>query len=1190
MKPTVSYFRVFGCVCYVFVPSHLRSKFDKKAVRCIFVGYDNQRKGWRCCDPTSGRCYTSRDVVFDEASSWWSLEKKVLPDSENIEEVLKQKMGEQTAHIWSSVDTPEDPSDTDVIKQEVTQTSNAGERETPPPQLRRTERIRKPNPKVKSLESVPPEFGVAGNLRFYWQLTSLCIKFLSLSFRGEDTRRTFVDHLYTALEQQGIYTYKDDETLPRGESIGPSLVKAIEESQIAVIIFSENYADSSWCLDELACIIKCKDVKGQIAMPIFYGVDPSEIRKQKRKIGEAFSNHELENKSKVDSWRKALVDVSNIAGWEPKHVANGHESKVIKEIADTISQTLKLVTSSANENLVGIVARMESLKLELQIGSGGVRMIGIWGVGGGGKTTLASSIYDEISSKFDGCFFVKNIREESSKNGLVSLQKKIISGVSKQKEVQGIERVEEGRRMIMGRLCHRKVLIVLDDVDRLDQLEALVGSHDWFGEGSRIIITTRDEHVLNAHRVNVTHNISLLNNDEAIKLFWKHARWDYAPMEAYEQLSKEVVSYAGGLPLALTILGSFLCDKNIKEWRSALARLKEIPNDNILETLKISFDGLAKVEKELFLDIACFFRAEEKDKAMEILEACGFHPVIGVKVLVQKTLITISDGRFDMHDLVQEMGHHIIRGEHPNNPGKHSRVWKNEDVLKICAMDATMGLDKIKAINMSFQSETEEEEEDLPSVAANMKNLRYMDSRGDPAKSLFHDLPPRELCCLILSSGLQKQLWEGCKFLPSLKLLKLHFMNNLIMTPDFNGLPNLERFNLYGCWCLKEIDPSIGCLEKLVFLSIEDCPSLEMFPPISGIKKLETLSFSGHIKLVNCSNLPGVECCVDEPGLCHNIRLGFFHNLQELSFLRKLNLRHRHLEDEDLGSDVLEFPNLQELNLEGNDFSRLSFSCLRLPRLKWLNVSSNEDLVELSELPQTIAVVKANYCRSLETLGDISNCKWLWKVSLLEDYKVDPLVGELLLDCMLQGNAIEDHFISFSIPHQIPKGFVGSFFRGKTFTKHLRHLNYYPVHNKSDDDTFRLHLPDDWCNDFCGFLIRIISQGLCMWMDISIKQDPDEEDSRFEIWQDHNESPEHEYGGDTSSPSQIEVVNTHPIDQSLAHHHLEDQLYPHQDTKREGSCSIPNTDDFITGIKSCYSKEKLTTETLAKDYYLGVGI
>ncbi|KAJ9565416.1 hypothetical protein OSB04_001382 [Centaurea solstitialis] len=147
MKPTVSYFRVFGCICYVFVPSHLRSKFDKKAVRCIFVGYDNQRKGWRCCDPTSGRCYTSRDVVFDEASSWWSSEKKALPDSKTIEEILQEKMGEQTAHIWSSVDAPDDPSDIDVTEQEETQSCEAGEEETPSPQLRRSKRILRPNPK-----------------------------------------------------------------------------------------------------------------------------------------------------------------------------------------------------------------------------------------------------------------------------------------------------------------------------------------------------------------------------------------------------------------------------------------------------------------------------------------------------------------------------------------------------------------------------------------------------------------------------------------------------------------------------------------------------------------------------------------------------------------------------------------------------------------------------------------------------------------------------------------------------------------------------------------------------------------------------------------------------------------------------------------------------------------------------------
>ncbi|CAI9297043.1 unnamed protein product [Lactuca saligna] len=108
-----------------------------------------------------------------------------------------------------------------------------------------------------------------------------------LSFRGEDTRNTFVGHLYSALEQQGIYTYKDNETHPRGESIHPSLMKAIEESQIAIIVFSKNYCDSLWCLDELAHIMKCRDTRSQIVMPIFYDVDPSEVRKQKGKYGEA---------------------------------------------------------------------------------------------------------------------------------------------------------------------------------------------------------------------------------------------------------------------------------------------------------------------------------------------------------------------------------------------------------------------------------------------------------------------------------------------------------------------------------------------------------------------------------------------------------------------------------------------------------------------------------------------------------------------------------------------------------------------------------------------------------------------------------------------------------------------------------------------------------------------------------------
>jgi transposase InsO family protein len=90
VKPTVSHLKVFGCVCYVFVPDHLRSKFEKKAIRCIFVGYDDARKGWRCCDPTMGKCHISRNVVFDESSAWWPPEKVVLPESHDLVEVPEE--------------------------------------------------------------------------------------------------------------------------------------------------------------------------------------------------------------------------------------------------------------------------------------------------------------------------------------------------------------------------------------------------------------------------------------------------------------------------------------------------------------------------------------------------------------------------------------------------------------------------------------------------------------------------------------------------------------------------------------------------------------------------------------------------------------------------------------------------------------------------------------------------------------------------------------------------------------------------------------------------------------------------------------------------------------------------------------------------------------------------------------------
>ena len=137
-----------------------------------------------------------------------------------------------------------------------------------------------------------------------------------LSFRGEDTRFNFTDHLYANLIRRGIHTFRDD-SLKRGEEIAPELLKAIEESRFSLVVFSENYARSRWCLDELLKIMKCRKEMKQTVVPIFYHVDPSHVRHQKERFGEAFSNYKEdteEMKEKVRSWRSALTEAANISG------------------------------------------------------------------------------------------------------------------------------------------------------------------------------------------------------------------------------------------------------------------------------------------------------------------------------------------------------------------------------------------------------------------------------------------------------------------------------------------------------------------------------------------------------------------------------------------------------------------------------------------------------------------------------------------------------------------------------------------------------------------------------------------------------------------------------------------------------------------------------------------------------------
>ena len=189
------------------------------------------------------------------------------------------------------------------------------------------------------------------------------------------------------------------------------------------------------------------------------------------------------------------------------------------------------------------------------------------------------------------------------------------------------------------------------------------------------------------HGVLKRYKHEVLNNDDVLKLFCLKAFKMEQPKEGYMQLSQKVVEYAYSLPLALVTLGSFLVERIIDEWQSTLNNFEETKGE-IYDILKISYDGLEEVWKEIFLDIACFFSGYTKGEVLETLKNRGFDAKIGLSVLVVKSLLTMDDKEhLGMHYLLQEMGQKIVRLKSGGNLGKQSRLWLSEDLLCVLEKD-----------------------------------------------------------------------------------------------------------------------------------------------------------------------------------------------------------------------------------------------------------------------------------------------------------------------------------------------------------------------------------------------------------------------------------------------------------------------------------------------------------------------
>ncbi|XP_075658746.1 disease resistance protein RPV1-like [Castanea sativa] len=507
-----------------------------------------------------------------------------------------------------------------------------------------------------------------------------------LSFRGEDTRNNFISYLNGFLHEKDINTFMDDE-LQRGEKISTELLEAIESSKILIIVFSKNYATSTWCLDELIKILECEK-KDQVVFPVFYDVDPSEVRNQKGKFGEVLAKHEESFKhdtDKVQRWRAALNKAGNLSGWHYKN--DLPLFPFIQKIYEEVSAKLKFSQLFVAKYLVGLDSRVEEISGCLDIESNDVRMLVIHGLPGIGKTTIAKATFNFIARHFEGRSFLENVRENSKTNdGVLKLQEELYYEISRGRNLK-VHGVSKRINEIMERLHHKKILLILDDVDKVVQVENLLGKCNWFASGSRIIITTREKQLLSTLREDCHlfyYKVKELDERESCELFCKYAFKRNKAIEDYSELVHQFIGYAKGLPLVLKIIGADLYDKDVQYWKSALDKSKRIPHLDIQEVLKISYDGLDQIQQNIFLDIAFFLKGFHKNLVVDILQSSNSHnPYCDFEKLINKSLIDVAkDGHLLMHDLIQQMGFEINRQE-AEVSNKRRRLSCYEDALDV---------------------------------------------------------------------------------------------------------------------------------------------------------------------------------------------------------------------------------------------------------------------------------------------------------------------------------------------------------------------------------------------------------------------------------------------------------------------------------------------------------------------------
>eukprot|EP01018_Ginkgo_biloba_P030824 Gb_14946 [translate_table: standard] len=771
-----------------------------------------------------------------------------------------------------------------------------------------------------------------------------------LSFRGLDVRSTLVDHLYHSLTAAGIHTFLDSEKLEKGQDIGVSLKDAIHHSDILIPIFSTRYADSSWCLQEL-CLMCSSENK---IIPLFYDVKPSDVRYPHKGVY-AVALHKHQDRHSphtVNQWKDALKQISSLSGWSLE-AASGYQGKLVKEIVMDLLKTLDIIWLDVAKHPVGLEQRKNDLIKLLKVDpypDDSVLTVGIYGMGGLGKTTLSKALFNDIHSRFEASSFVSDVRESAQQsNGLTNLQRQILKDLTGEKITPNS--VAHGTSQMRSHLGSKRALVILDDVDDHKQVDAL-GRSDWFGEGSRIIVTTRNKHVLNVGQADEEYAMEGLEFEQAIELFSWHAFLRVCPDMDFSDLSQRIVNACKGLPLSLEIIGAHLFDmKDDREcWYEALRRIERMQDEDLYKTLKISYDGLNYEEQQIFLDIACFFLIHnhsvfddpttmyEMKSVSKLWKASGWNANTAVKNLSLKSLIRVDeDDCFVMHDHLRDLGRRIVREESLEEPGKRSRLWYPHDVCQ--------GAARVRSLLYHHPNFTSSGVKLSTESLAVMTNLQFLSLEGICIEGNMGELPPT----------LKWLKFDSCE----LKFLASEWnMEHLVFLQLTNSrIVDVGKLN----WHSESTDEFKFDQDESTHSFEEWSQSTDEFDEDESAHSLEEWSQSRDKMDQDESAYSFEDLSTDE-----------FDQDESADYLEEWSLL------EEIGN----LKSLEILHLQFNEFYTLPESFSKLSNLIHLDLSHCHNLLKLPTLPKTLVQLELEGCCQLLRIPTMSHMKRLKVLNL----------------------------------------------------------------------------------------------------------------------------------------------------------------------------------------------------------------